>query len=290
MKNYYLVGMDFEETNFVNLKNEYDENKQVMWKIPSTKKVKKDDIIYFYVTNLGVKTEACSRILFRGEVAEDQKQVKYNEVYMRSNSEKMIWGSPIVNIKALKPELLKDSGVFNLGYIKKKNFGHIPRGGRWPHKLAKGNAYGLTQEVIDELEVSFESGRNPFKSLIEMFDVKCFFDGHLKREHRHKTIVKLNGLKYYEYHHFIQKSTKQEKFKSLIDMTDNLIPLCATCHREIHNGSTEAKKEMLNIIYHDDRMVKVRKELIAHSGEDSESVLYKEYLTKSEMKAELDII
>lgn len=291
MKNYYLVSMNFEETNFVNLKNEFETKKQIMWKVASTKKVKKDDIIYFYVTNVGAKgTEACSRILFRGEVAEDQKQVKYNEVYMRSNSEKMIWGFPIVNIKALKKELLKDSEVFNLGYIRKKNFGHTPQGSRWPNKLAKGNEYGLTQEVIDELEVSFESGRNPFKSLIEMFDIKCFFDGHLIREHRHKTIQKLNGLKYYDYHHFIHNKTKQDRFKGLTGMTDNLIPLCATCHKEIHNGTTEAKKEMLKIIYHDDRMAKVRKELIAHSGEDSESVLYKDYLTKIEMKAEVDII
>lgn len=284
MKNYYLVSMDFEATNFLDLKNEYDANKQIMWQVASTKQVKKGAIIYFYVTNVGAKgTDACSRILFRGEVAEDQKKIQYKEVYMKSNSEKIIWGFPIIHIEALKTELLRDSGVFNLGYLRDKNCGHTPQGSRWPNRQAKENEYGLTQEVIDELEVSFDSRRrNPFKSLIETFDIKCFFDGHLKREHRHKTIQKLNGLKYYDYHHFIQNKTKQERFKGLTDMTDNLIPLCATCHKEIHNGTTEAKKEMLKIIYHDDRMAKVRKELIAHSGEDSESVLYKDYLKDSE--------
>jgi hypothetical protein len=69
----------------------------------------------------------------------------------------------------------------------------------------------------------------------------------------HKTFLsKRNGKNFMEGHHLIPVSKQLEiwdKFKVNIDCVDNVVSLCPNCHRGIHLGDLETKKELIKKLF-----------------------------------------
>ncbi|PKR79198.1 DUF3578 domain-containing protein [Halalkalibacillus sediminis] len=87
--------------------------------------------------------------------------------------------------------------------------------------------------------------RNPGKAkeALKLANYKCEFDSS------HKTFVSpRTGENFVEAHHLIPMGA-QEDFKYSLDVPGNIVSLCPNCHRRIHHGNKEDKKEMLNYLF-----------------------------------------
>ena len=61
-----------------------------------------------------------------------------------------------------------------------------------------------------------------------------------------KTFTDTNNEEYFEGHHLIMYNLNvQRRFKYSLDHPNNIMCLCPTCHRQIHLGSEEKRKEMI---------------------------------------------
>ncbi len=69
---------------------------------------------------------------------------------------------------------------------------------------------------------------------------KCEFD------ESHKTFIAKDGHLYMEAHHLIPLS-KQDEFEKNLDVKENIICLCPTCHRLLHYGKDN--KEKIEYLY-----------------------------------------
>jgi 5-methylcytosine-specific restriction protein A len=97
--------------------------------------------------------------------------------------------------------------------------------------------------------------RNP-KYAIEALayaDYLCEFD----KQHKH-FISKFTGKNYVEAHHLIPMQY-QEKFNFSLDIHANIVCICLTCHKKIHFGLFQVKKEILEKLFYDriNRLTKV---------------------------------
>ena len=113
-------------------------------------------------------------------------------------------------------------------------------------------SYVLNNDVIkNESEIEFihrtriveEYKRDPKirQEALEKSNYKCFFDNN------HITFKTSNGEVYMEGHHIIPVSRK-ESFTQDLDVIENILCLCPTCHRKIHFGINEVKQIMLEEI------------------------------------------
>lgn len=92
--------------------------------------------------------------------------------------------------------------------------------------------------------------RNPKVSKIAIINsgFKCQYNS------KHTTFINSNGKNYMEGHHLIPCTPKnliyfKEKFDVSIDCVSNIVSLCANCHRAIHFGNEEIKREMISHLY-----------------------------------------
>ncbi|MEQ9006855.1 MAG: HNH endonuclease signature motif containing protein [Ekhidna sp.] len=104
------------------------------------------------------------------------------------------------------------------------------------------------------------------KKALESAEYKCEFDPE------HETFTSLaTGMPYMELHHLVPIST-QSKFDVSLDVESNIVALCPQCHREIHFGADDGKKEKI------DRLLDHRGEAIHEAGIEIEREdLYKIY-------------
>ena len=73
----------------------------------------------------------------------------------------------------------------------------------------------------------------------------------------HELFVNKNGEPYLEVHHIIPMNA-QGNFESNIDIADNMVCLCPSCHREVHHGKN-AKEKVLSLY-------KTRREILSEKG------------------------
>ncbi|MBZ5753046.1 HNH endonuclease [Metabacillus rhizolycopersici] len=85
-------------------------------------------------------------------------------------------------------------------------------------------------------------------------DYLCEFDN----QHKH-FISKFNGKNYVEAHHLIPMQY-QEQFNNSIDIHANIVSVCLVCHKKIHHGLFEEKKEII------DKLFNSRRERLIRSG------------------------
>lgn len=85
-------------------------------------------------------------------------------------------------------------------------------------------------------------------------DYQCEFDN----QHRY-FLSKFNGKNYVEAHHLIPMQY-QERYNCSLDIHANIVSLCLICHKKIHFGLFEDKKEIL------DKLFNIRKERLINSG------------------------
>ncbi|ENL1287737.1 HNH endonuclease [Vibrio parahaemolyticus] len=91
--------------------------------------------------------------------------------------------------------------------------------------------------------------RSPAKAAnaIKKSKYKCQFNSD------HDSFISGASLKaYVEVHHLVPLSSS-DKFTVSLDVPANLIVLCPNCHRAIHFGTAEIKKEYLEKFYHERR-------------------------------------
>ncbi|MBV5114276.1 hypothetical protein KN772_17755 [Bacillus altitudinis] len=97
-------------------------------------------------------------------------------------------------------------------------------------------------------------------------DYLCEFDN----QHKH-FISKFNGENYVEAHHLIPMQY-QDQFDNSLDIHANIVSICLVCHKKIHYGRFEDKKEILDKLFHS------RRERLLKGGIDIEiSQLYTYY-------------
>ncbi|MEY8844296.1 hypothetical protein V2B35_16850 [Bacillus safensis] len=97
-------------------------------------------------------------------------------------------------------------------------------------------------------------------------DYLCEFD----KQHKH-FISKFNGENYVEAHHLIPMQY-QDQFDHSLDIHANIVSICLVCHKKIHYGRFEDKKEILDKLFHS------RRERLLKGGIDIEiSQLYTYY-------------
>lgn len=81
------------------------------------------------------------------------------------------------------------------------------------------------------------------KEALEKSRYHCFIDN------RHKDFIsKSTNKNYVEVHHVIPLSYQHE-YEISLDCVENIICLCATCHRLLHFGKFEAKKSKIDTLF-----------------------------------------
>lgn len=93
------------------------------------------------------------------------------------------------------------------------------------------------------------------RSLAESNAAKTKSQWHCEYDYSHQTFIAKDGHPYVEAHHLIPMA-QQDFFELNIDIAPNpnIVALCPTCHRNIHFGQPEAKKQMLQKLFNDRRL------------------------------------
>lgn len=96
--------------------------------------------------------------------------------------------------------------------------------------------------------------RNPktASEAVAVADYICELDN----QHKH-FISKFNGMNYVEAHHLIPMQY-QDQFEDSLDIHANIVSICLVCHKKIHFGLFEDKKEILEKLFNSrrDRLIK----------------------------------
>lgn len=119
----------------------------------------------------------------------------------------------------------------------------------------KGSKTGKTVTLSDSGGVPIPpkrkiSGRYTY-ARDERFAAEAIRKAEFKCEcdHNHKTFKShVNDRDYVEAHHLIPISN-QEKFNFSIDITENIVSLCPTCHRQLHHGVPIDKHPLLQKLF-----------------------------------------
>lgn len=70
----------------------------------------------------------------------------------------------------------------------------------------------------------------------------------------HKTFTsQKNGHPFVEAHHFLPMAV-QDNFLNSLDVVENIIALCPTCHRAFHHGENDYKKELIRQFYEERKL------------------------------------
>lgn len=260
--NYFLL-MDYRNFNFKDL-NEQLKKGFTYWHIPAHGKNAKDKIfytekeckeycdkkdnkykegdkVYIFVTHLPNTKNSNTRILFRGEIDSSPKPVETSKFCYKPKGE---WCKAI-KIKSIKT--LSRPDLNNDNILNRSQYGIATPQGICDCSKIK-NKKSVNKIIEDCNRMLTKDYTSMFDILEEVFGHKCLFGCSDKRS----TFIQRNGFRYYELHHFIQqhlcKGKEKNKISKLIDRNENKIWLCAKCHRQIHHGSKEEVKQMIDDI------------------------------------------
>lgn len=242
MKNNYRLSMDYEVFNFTRFKTEYEENNgKVYWFFKANDiSIEKDADIYIYCSNM---PDLVNRFIISAKVSDKGTRSINKDIFERvqkfdSSIKDYNTYIELTSIKALKPSNIYDLSTKEIK--KHKGFGSFQ------------GPYGkiTNKDLIEKLKnTRKESINSIFESYI---DGNCFFQEHkidltnINKEYTHPFFIKNNGVQYVEYHHLIFRSEVNDKEKGDINQTYNQFKLCPTCHRMIHYGNSNIKKEMID--------------------------------------------
>ena len=235
--------MDYNEYSFIDLKKEYDNdnnNKAISWYIknsnPTIKAVfeeeNKELDAYIYCTNM---PDRLNRFIFKGKILSVEPNNKESEQDKKFRD---------YNTKVI----ISDIFVYKEKYASKlaiRNSSETP--------FCPRNTYGeLNSKVIDKIK------NIPCKGDLKVFlkkytECSCEFEKKniQNAKLKHTTFKKDNEDNYVEFHHIIQRKfgyDDPELLNKLDTCSDNYAKLCPACHRAIHYGKKELRKEMLDIL------------------------------------------
>jgi len=107
------------------------------------------------------------------------------------------------------------------------------------------------------------------KTVIAKNGYKC--ENAILLNEEHKTFTTKKQVEYQEGHHLIPMKA-QKDFKVNLDRPENIVSLCPTCHRQIHNACKKERLKILKRLF-DDRIEALNKVDIEITFED----LYNKY-------------
>ena len=262
---YHLIPGDFEEFDFNKLSEENDNSKNydgILWKnasydsknniIKTDLKMNIGDIVYIYYKNL---PDRISRILVKCTVKdtfENNKDCFYYENEIEKNEIES-------GIKDKLPAvLLKFENSINV----KNNINQFSRKNlidKYSIKNIQGKQHlkAIHEKLLSDLDKVCSKKVYTLNDLRDYMNEisQCEFQKskYLRfRSQNHSTFIKENHLNYYEKHHIIQQFNLRtnEKFpKKYINDSRNIINLCPTCHKKIHNGIKEDREKMVRLLY-----------------------------------------
>ena len=130
----------------------------------------------------------------------------------------------------------------------------------FPADVSRGNIEDKPKAKPNHRSVNNKKvwSRNPkyASEAVASADYLCEFD------HQHKHFIsKFNGKNYVEAHHLIPMQY-QDQFDCSLDIHANIVSICLVCHKKIHFGLFEEKKEIL------DKLFNSRKERLKAGGID----------------------
>lgn len=135
------------------------------------------------------------------------------------------------------------------------------------YRFASGEGFQKSKEVIAAFDIPLQPEepvvvqQTIYKrseilrtQALTIANYKCEIDGD------HQSFIAENTKKpYMEGHHAIPMRL-QDSFDHSLDVYANLVCLCPVCHRRIHYGIVDDRKQMLKLIYHN------RADRLANSG------------------------
>lgn len=146
----------------------------------------------------------------------------------------------------LQAELLKEETEFEK-YLK-ENPADVSRGNIEDKPKDKPNYRSINNKKVWSRNPKYAS------EVVAEADYLCEFDN----QHKH-FISKFNGKNYVEAHHLIPMQY-QEQFNNSIDIHANIVSVCLVCHKKIHHGLFEEKKEIIDRLFNSrrERLIKSR--------------------------------
>ncbi len=235
--------------------------------------------MYIYYHNT---SDGSNRILFRAEVCRSDKTEdinnKDNDSYLFSeytNSGNKVKGFVINNLEYIE---LSDKEKFSYQKLKDEysvtmNQTKYILGYEEDFLAYKNSPKNITtgingrnrEKYIKNLKLIFDLEQskqgNDLTKVKEYFNKSCVCCNDKKMK---RTFTKKNGFTYYEMHHLLMKNLYRKEnisneilkdYKSknelskIIESDFNKITLCPVCHRELHYGLDDRRKEILDIIF-----------------------------------------
>lgn len=262
---YHLITGNFEDFDFNKLSEENEDNSNyegILWKNgsceKSSKKIKTDlkmnigDVVYIYYNNL---PDRISRILIKC-VVKDTFENNKNCFYYNDEDEKNNIENGVLD--KLPAVLLKFENCVNMeNNIEQFSRENLINNYNLNNIQGKQHLKDNHEKLLKDLDKVCSKKVYSLKSLRDYMNKisQCEFQASkysiLKREN-HSTFIKENHLNYYEKHHIIQQfnSRINKNFpKEYINDLRNIINLCPTCHKRIHNEVKANREKMIKELY-----------------------------------------
>lgn len=232
----YRITLDYNEFSFEDLRMEYYKDKKATWYIKSANpKIKSDfDIFgkdamdaYIYCSNM---PDGLNRFVFKGKI----HNVTINQCLTKTDKKYKDYKSKIIlsNIK-----VFDEKDASKLAIRNGNGISFTPQG-----------TYGeLNDSVLKILEI-IEANLDLTVFLDRFTGCNCELEGFKNSELCHSSFKKENNEKYVEFHHLIFRNfgyNDSELLKKLDSSSCNYARLCPACHRAIHYGNSQLKKEMI---------------------------------------------
>ena len=117
------------------------------------------------------------------------------------------------------------------------------------NEKAGDGAYTVEPVAVSKLGAGRRFKMNPLLGKIAI--KKAYYS--CEKDYQHETFIsKKTQQKYMEAHHLIPVCFQKEiwdKYHINIDCVENLVSLCPTCHKAIHYGTKEVRKEMISELF-----------------------------------------
>lgn len=269
----YRITMDYNEFNFEDLKEEYKDKKTSTWYIKrkETPKIKDDFEVfgkmdaYIYCSNMPDKL---NRFVFKGIIT-DVSENKSNDKWKDYNYKIVISDIHAYSIDDASKLAIRNGNGINFS----------PQG-----------TYGkLDETVLNKL--SKIDAKETLETFLDNYTgCECELKNFLNNQLSHSKFRKNNNDYYVEFHHLIFRNFGYDDndLLKILDTTNcNYAKLCPSCHRAIHYGNNELKKQMLDeLIKHKKKELEelynycLEKETFRKKVKNYETKNFKEFIYK----------
>lgn len=98
-------------------------------------------------------------------------------------------------------------------------------------------------ELNENSNSRYKTNTRLAKTIIKRHNYLCEIDGS------HISFINRKGKQYMEAHHLLPMSSQKDFLPANIDREENIVSICPNCHRAIHYGSIDEKRERLSKLY-----------------------------------------